>query len=139
MKLNGAITGTVPDRNTVAFMPYCLTDERKLRSMMAMAITKKIGDLSFKVGGRPAGLGLFFAGNLKKMHSGGANVMKDIKSVMDPHDVMNPGKTTEGMTRFGIPIPAFGMNMGMDMLSIMARMPGMRLKLNVEQPPHKAE
>jgi glycolate oxidase len=136
MKLNGAITGTVPGRNTVAFMPYCLTDERKLRSMMAMAITKKVGDLSFKLGGRPAGLGLFFAGNLKKMHNGGADVMRDIKSAMDPNDVMNPGKTIEGMTRFGIPIPAFGMNMGMDMLSIMARLPGMRLKLNPEKKVH---
>ncbi|MEE9151126.1 MAG: FAD-binding oxidoreductase [Thermoplasmata archaeon] len=132
MKLNGAITGTVPDRNTIAFMPYCLTDERKLRSMMAMAFTKKIGDLSFKMGGRPAGLGLFFAGNLKKMHGEGADVMRNIKFVMDPHDVMNPGKTIEGLTRFGVPIPAFGMNMGMDMMALMARLPGMKLKLNIE-------
>ncbi len=139
MKLNGAITGTVPDRNTIAFMPYCLTDERKLRSMMAMAITKKVGDLAFKVGGRPAGLGLFFAGNLRKMHGGGADVMRNLKSAMDPHDVMNPGKTIEGMTRFGVPIPAFGMNMGMDMLALMARMPGMRLKLSPEPETGHAE
>jgi glycolate oxidase len=129
MKLVGAITGTVPARNTIAFMPYCLTDERKLKSMMAMAIGKKVGDLSFKLGGRPAGLGIFFAGNLKKLHGGGADLMRNIKFQMDPHDIMNPGKTLEGMTRFGVPIPAFGMNMGMDMLAIMARLPGMGLKL----------
>ncbi|UCG69306.1 MAG: FAD-binding oxidoreductase [Thermoplasmata archaeon] len=139
MKLNGAITGMVPDRNTIAFMPYCLTDERKLRSMMAMALTKKIGDLSFKLGGRPAGLGLFFTGNLKKMHGQGADVMKNIKSAMDPHDVINPGKTLEGMTRFGVPIPAFGMNMGMDMLALAARLPGMKHKLHIEPNTHHAE
>jgi glycolate oxidase len=132
MGLVGAITGTIPDRNTVAFMPYCLTDERKFKSMMAMAIGRKVGVLSFKVGGRPAGLGIFFAGNLKKLHGDGADVMRNIKYAMDPHDIINPGKTLEGMTRFGVPIPAFGMNIGMDMLGIMARLPGMKLKIDLE-------
>ncbi|UCF07532.1 MAG: FAD-binding oxidoreductase [Thermoplasmata archaeon] len=128
MGLRAAITGMVSDRSTVTFMPYALTDERKLRSMMTMSFIKKIGDLSFKLGGRPAGLGIFFASNLKKLHGGGANVMISIKSSMDPYDVMNPGKTTEGMTRFGIPIPAFGMNFGMDMMAMMKRLPGMKIK-----------
>lgn len=133
MGFAAGITGTVPDRNTVAFMPYVLTDERKFKSLTSMAFTKKIGDLSFKLGGRPPGLGIFFAGNLKKLHPQGADVMRDIKSVMDPYDIMNPGKTTEALTRFGIPIPAFGMSMGMDMMALMARMPGMKLKLKLEQ------
>jgi glycolate oxidase len=139
MGLVGAVTGTVPDRNTVAFMPYCLTDERKLKSMMAMAIGRKVGVLSFKVGGRPAGLGIFFAGNLKKLHGEGANVMRNIKYAMDPYDIINPGKTLEGMTRFGVPIPAFGMNIGMDMLGIMARLPGMKLKINLDEPKKHAK
>jgi glycolate oxidase len=139
MGLVGAITGTIPDRNTVAFMPYCLTDERRLKSMMAMAIGRKVGVLSFKLGGRPAGLGIFFAGNLKKLHGEGADVMRNIKYAMDPHDIINPGKTLEGMTRFGVPIPAFGMNIGMDMLGIMARLPGMKLKINLEPEPKHAK
>jgi glycolate oxidase len=134
MGLVGAITRTIPDRNTVAYMPYCLTDERKLRSMMAMAIGKKIGDLSFKLGGRPAGLGIFFAGNLKKLHKGGADVMRNIKYIMDPQDIMNPGKTIEGLTRFGIPIPGFGMDMGMNMMALAARLPGMKLKIDLTPP-----
>ncbi|UCE73737.1 MAG: FAD-binding oxidoreductase [Methanomassiliicoccales archaeon] len=138
MKLRAAITGMVSDRNTVTFMPYCLTDERKFRSMMTMSFIKKIGDLAFKAGGRPAGLGIFFASNLKKLHANGANVMVSVKSMMDPHDIMNPGKTTEGMTRFGIPIPAFGMNLGMNMMAFMKRLPGMRIKpkMKVIQNPH---
>jgi glycolate oxidase len=139
MGLVGAITGTVPDRNTVAFMPYCLTDERKFKSMMAMAIGRKVGVLSFKVGGRPAGLGIFFAGNLKKLHGEGADVMRNIKFSMDPHDIINPGKTLEGMTRFGVPIPAFGMNLGMDMLGIVARFPGMKLKIDMNPPKEHAK
>jgi glycolate oxidase len=132
MKLRAAITGMVSDRNTIAFMPYSLTDERKFRSMMTMAFIKKIGDLAFKMDGRPAGLGIFFASNLKKLHDGGAKVMMNVKSVMDPHDIMNPGKTTEGVTRFGVPIPAFGMNFGMDMMAFMKRFPGMRIKPKTE-------
>ncbi|UCE37324.1 MAG: FAD-binding oxidoreductase [Thermoplasmata archaeon] len=139
MGLTAAVTGMISDRNTVAFMPYCLTDERKLRSMMTMSFTKKIGDAAFKLGGRPVGLGIFFAANIKKLHGHGADVMKNIKSAMDPNDIVNPGKLTEGMTRFGIPIPAFGMNMGMDMMATMARLPGMKIKLKMKEKSHAAE
>ena len=58
--------------------------------------------------------------------------MRNIKYSMDPHDIINPGKTLEGLTRFGVPIPAFGMNLGMDMLGIMARLPGMKLKIDLK-------
>jgi glycolate oxidase len=126
MKLRAAITGMVGDRNTVVFMPYYLSDERKMiRSMVSLSFVKKLGDLAFANGGRPAGLGLFFTGNLKKMYGPGLDVMHDLKAVLDPHDVMNPGKTTEGLTRFGVPIPAFTMNLGMN---VMARIKHMMSK-----------
>jgi glycolate oxidase len=118
MKLRAAITGMVSDRNTVIFMPYYLSDERKLiRNMVSLSFVKKLGDLAFKHGGRPAGLGLFFSGNLKKMYGEGQNTMKDLKAVIDPFDVMNPGKTVEGLTRFGVPLPAFALNFGMNMMA----------------------
>ncbi|UCF08007.1 MAG: FAD-binding oxidoreductase [Thermoplasmata archaeon] len=122
MKLRAAITGMVGDRNTVVFMPYYLSDERKLiRNMVSLSFVKKLGDLAFMHGGRPAGLGLFFPGNLKRMYGQGSDVMFDIKAAIDPYDVMNPGKTTEGLTRFGVPIPAFAMNLGMNVMAKIKR------------------
>lgn len=118
MKLRAAITGMVGDRNSVIFMPYYLSDERKMiRNMVSLSFVKKLGDLAFEHEGRPAGLGLFFSGNIKKMYGDGSGVMREIKTTMDPYDVMNPGKTTEGLTRFGIPIPSFVMNMGMNVMA----------------------
>ncbi len=118
MKLRAAITGMVSDRNTAVFMPYYLSDERKLiRNMVSLSFIKKLGDLAFEHGGRPAGLGLFFPGNLKKMYGPGWDTMRDMKASMDPYDIMNPGKTTEGMTRFGIPLPPFALNLGMNVMA----------------------
>jgi glycolate oxidase len=122
MKLRAAITGFISDRNTATFMPYYLTDERQLvRSMLSMAFTKKLNDLAFKNGGRPAGLGIFFASNLKKLHGSELELMFDLKSTLDPYNIMNPGKLTEGVTRFGVPIPAMAMNLGMDSMAFMKR------------------
>ena len=86
-----------------------------------MAFTKKLNDLAFKNGGRPAGLGIFFASNLKKLHANEMELMFDLKSTLDPYNIMNPGKLTEGVTRFGIPIPPVAMNMGMDSMALMKR------------------
>jgi hypothetical protein len=34
---------------------------------------------------------------------------------------MNPGKLTEGVTRFGVPIPPLAMNLGMDSMAFVKR------------------
>ncbi|MCK5414046.1 MAG: hypothetical protein KAJ35_01555, partial [Thermoplasmata archaeon] len=45
-----------------------------------------------------------------------------IKTVIDPHDVINPGKMFEGLMRFGIPMPGIGMRMGMGMMAVGKKM-----------------
>jgi hypothetical protein len=55
------------------------------------------------------------------MHGKGVETICDIKASIDPYDIMNPGKLTEAVTRFGIPIPGFGFRLGMDMMGLMKR------------------
>jgi glycolate oxidase len=118
MKMEASIIGMLGDRNTVLLMPYYLYVEKKLvRSMTSLSFPKKVGDLAMRHKGRPLGFGLFFAQNLKKIRGNGAGVMFDIKTVLDPHDVVNPGKMFEGMTRYGMPMPGFAMNMGMNLMA----------------------
>ena len=123
LKMKGAVVGIIADPNTVLFMTYAISNEHKLiKSMASMALVKKLTDEAFKVGGRPGGFGLLFSGNLKKIHGRGVYVMDDIKSTLDPHYIMNPGKLIESTTRYGIPIPGFAMAVGMNILAIMKRM-----------------
>ncbi len=123
LKLKTPIIGTVADRNTVMLMPYYLSDEHKLvASTAAMGFAKRLGDLAFENGGRPVGLGIFFAGNLAKYRGKeGAKLIREIKKVLDPYEIMNPGKMVETGTRFGISIPAFLMNFGMHMMGSVKR------------------
>jgi len=123
MKLNAPLIGTVADQNTVMFMPYYLTDEHKLvASTAAMGFAKRLGDLAQENGGRPVGLGVFFASNLQKYRGkDGARLVRRIKDVLDPHGIMNPGKMVETGTRFGFAMPAFLMNFGMHMMGSMKR------------------
>ncbi|MDY6965059.1 MAG: FAD-binding oxidoreductase [Halobacteriota archaeon] len=120
MKLRAAITGMVSDQNSVIFMPYYLTDERKLiRSMMSLGFMGQLAGIGFKDGGRPSGLGVFFAYNLRKFNGGVSyGVMHDMKSTLDPYDIMNPGKLTEGLTRFGFPLPGAVMPLMMGFMPI---------------------
>ncbi|MBE0519315.1 MAG: FAD-binding oxidoreductase [Thermoplasmata archaeon] len=124
MKLKAPTIGTIVDNNTVMLMPYYLTDEHNfLRSTAAMGFGKKLGDIAFENGGRPVGLGIFFAGNLAKYRGKeGAELIRSIKAMMDPNDIMNPGKLVETGTRYGISLPAFMMNFGMNMMAGMKRL-----------------
>jgi len=123
MKLKMGATGVLADRNTVTFMPYFFSDERTVYShMMTLAFIKKLGDIAYKHGGHPAGLGLYFSSNLKKMHGrNGMRTMEDIKIALDPYNIMNPGKFSMTYTKYGAPIPPVAMNLGLNLLASLKR------------------
>ncbi len=123
LKLKVPIIGTVADQNTVMLMPYYLTDEHKLvASTAAMGFAKRLGDLAYDNGGRAVGLGIFFASNLPKYRGKeGAKLIRDIKKVIDPQEIMNPGKMVETGTRLGFSMPPVLMNFAMQMMGSVKR------------------
>ncbi|KYK30511.1 MAG: hypothetical protein AYK22_03730 [Thermoplasmatales archaeon SG8-52-3] len=139
LKMKGAVVGYIADSNTALFMSYAVTNEHKLvKNMASMALVKKLADESFKVGGRPGGFGLLFSGNLKKIHGKGVYVMDDVKTAIDPHYIMNPGKLIENSTRFGIPLPGFAMSVGMNAMAILKRiLPADKIEVKDNATEHK--
>ncbi|MEM4728731.1 MAG: FAD-binding protein [Thermoplasmata archaeon] len=119
-----AINGVVVDRNTIALMPYFLTDERAmLRSLGgAMGFVKKVVDAGIAHGGRPSGLGIFFAGNMGRLHDAATSeLISEIKRAIDPADIINPGKHTEMGTRYGISLPTSFVSAGMALMALLKR------------------
>lgn len=85
MKLKAAITGAICDRSTVSFRPYFILSGKS--TSPPKAFIEKFGELAFKHGGRPLGL------NLKRVYGEGMDTILDIKSTIDPHNIMNPQRT----------------------------------------------
>ena len=99
----GGIVGMISDPSTAMFMPYYFKDDEKILGMTAFAYNYYMGDKAMKYGGRSLGFGVFFASNLDIVRDeGSAALMRDIKTCMDPHDVVNPGHLVCGKTKFGI-------------------------------------
>lgn len=123
MKMEGAIIGIMADRNTVMFMPYYFFDpESLLESTTSLSFNKKFSDLSFEHGGRPVGLGMFFASNLPRVRGEGAELIRQIKEALDPDNIMNPGTLIATITRQGIRIPPQLFELGMNIMAIGKKM-----------------
>ncbi len=109
----GGVIGVVVDRNTVLFMPYYFKNDESMLGMAAFSFNFYLGDRAALYGGRTTGFGVFFAWNMDVIHDGvTADFMRDLKTFVDPRDIMNPGHLVCGKTRFGInlskEIMAFG-------------------------------
>jgi glycolate oxidase len=116
------ITGIVSDRNTVDLMPYYIVDDRKLvKNLAVMGFMKRLTDISIAHGGRPVGVGMWFAQNLDRVHGEGAEVMRALKRALDPRNLMNPGKVVEVGTGLGFAVPGTVMQLGLEMLGVVKR------------------
>ena len=76
-----------------------------------------MGDVAAKYGGRSLGLGVFFASNLDSIHDAGCvSTMRDLKTFLDPRDIINPGHLVCGKTRFGVALDKNLMGIGSAMM-----------------------
>jgi glycolate oxidase len=91
MKLKGAIIGTLCDRSTISLTPYFLHDKRTAeKSRIPIMFAEKFGDLALEYGGRPIGTTMFLSSALKRVYGEGINTILDIKTAIDPQEIMNP-------------------------------------------------
>ncbi len=89
MKINATIIGILCDRSTVELTPYLLIDRK---SKGTSVFSKKLGELALKHRGRPIGSSMFLKSDLKQVYGEGLNTILDIKSAIDPHNIMNPDR-----------------------------------------------
>lgn len=119
----GGVIGVVVDRNTTMFMPYYFKDDESLLGMTAFGFNFYLGDVAKEYGGRNTGFGIFFAWNLDNIHDADTvEYMRYLKTVMDPHDVVNPGHVVCGMTRFGVNMSKQLMGLGSGMMQLIKKM-----------------
>ncbi len=119
LKMEGAQIGMVADRNTVMFMPYFTMDAEDLIAMTSYAFNMKLADISAEMGGHGMGFGIFFAAFLPQVAgAAAADTMRDIKTAIDPKDIMNPGKLVAAKTRFGLKLTEGLMEVGKSIMVI---------------------
>jgi glycolate oxidase len=93
-------------KDGVNIIPIVLNDERKgLDYTLSTSITQAFNALALKLQGKPYGVGLFNAFYSKEIHGERFEKLKKMKKELDPRNIMNPGKSINHMTKFGVPLP----------------------------------
>ncbi len=90
----------------VLFFPLFLSDERHtLRYLSHSAITKKLVDRAIAMGGRSYGYGLWNSFHFGASEPARRREFSRMKQLLDPNDILNPGKTLKAKTKLGISLP----------------------------------
>lgn len=110
--------GHVVDPNTLALSVWAQSDEPGRQKVVLLGLAKKLSDLAFRVGGVPAGLGLWTMANLPRLHPPATlRFMRELKQALDPQDLLNPGKFVEVFTRDDFPVPPLALNVGNEVVA----------------------
>ena len=118
----GGVIGVMVDRSTTLFMPYYFKDDELITGMLAFGFNFYLGDVAARYGGRTTGFGVFFAWMLDVIHDAPtATKMRSLKTVMDSHDVVNPGHLVCGSTRFGLDLTKGLMSIGSTLMQTMKK------------------
>ncbi len=118
----GGVIGVLVDRNTALFMPYYFKDDEMITGMLSFGFNFYLGDVAMRYGGRTTGFGVFFAWNIDVIHDAAtASMEREIKTVLDPRDVVNPGHLVCGMTRFGIDMNKSLMSLGSTLIQVVKK------------------
>jgi len=95
-------------RDQVLFFPLFLSDERRaFRYLTHSAITKKLIDRAIRMGGRSYGYGVWNSFHFAASEPNRRKEIAKLKPLLDPNQVLNPGKTVTAKTRFGFSLPKF--------------------------------
>jgi len=100
------ITCFMVSEDTVLYMPMFLADERvRWKFMSLLPVINELTAVGLRAGGGPYGFGIWNSFFLKQVY-GEEKVreMKERKKLLDPNDVMNPGKMYQVKTKYGIPL-----------------------------------
>ncbi len=91
------IESLASDNNSIVLVVYILADERnKADYFKKFAYIREFGNLEMKHNGTPFGIGLHNTALMPKIHTEEAlQLMRSLRSFLDPNNILNPSKTTQ--------------------------------------------